>query len=52
VLFGGAGGLLLARWFCRALVATMANGGTLVLPVRPDWRILAFTGAISLLTWC
>lgn len=49
-LLGGAVGLLLARWLSTALVAMMANGGTLALPTGYDWRILAFTGATSLLT--
>jgi predicted permease len=47
--FGALLGLALAQWFSRALVAMMANGGKLDLPVSPDWRILAFTAAISLL---
>jgi predicted permease len=46
---GGGAGLFLAYWFSRALVTMMANGGTLVLSVAPDWRVLAFTGAVSLL---
>ncbi len=49
----GAGGALVgfavAQWFSRALVTMMANGGELPLAVSPDWRIFAFTGAISLL---
>jgi predicted permease len=47
--FGALLGLALAQWFSRALVAMMANGGKLDLPVSLDWRILGFTGAISLL---
>ena len=46
---GGSAGLLLAHWFSAALVAMMANGGTLLLSIAPDWRVLAFTGGISLL---
>ena len=46
---GGSAGLLLAHWFSAALVTMMANGGTLLLSIAPDWRVLAFTGAISLL---
>ena len=49
-------GLLLARgaarqahWFNRALVTMMANGDELALKLSPDWRIFAFTGAVSLL---
>jgi ABC-type antimicrobial peptide transport system permease subunit len=41
---GGVAGLLLARWFSAALVAMMANGGTLILSTAPDWRVFAFTG--------
>jgi predicted permease len=46
---GGIAGFALAQWFSRALIAMMANGDQLDLSVSPDWRILAFTGAISLL---
>jgi predicted permease len=52
MLLAGCGallGLALAQWFSRALVAMMANGGKLDLPVSLDWRILAFTGAVALL---
>ena len=46
---GGCAGLLLARWFSSALVSMMASGDdTLLLSTAPDWRVLAFTGAISL----
>jgi predicted permease len=46
---GGAAGLVLARWLSQVLVAMLANGGTLLLPVDPDWRVLVFTGAIAFL---
>jgi predicted permease len=46
---GSTVGFALAQWFSRALIAMMANGDQLYLSVLPDWRILAFTGAISLL---
>lgn len=46
---GGCAGLLLARWFSSALVTMMASGDdTLLLSTPPDWRVLTFTGAISL----
>src|SRR5260370_14804967 len=46
---GGCAGLLLARWFSSALVSMIVSGDdTLVLSSDPDWRVLAFTGAISL----
>jgi predicted permease len=46
---GALAGLAVAQWFCRALIRMMANGDDLVLRVSPDWRIFAFTGAVSLL---
>lgn len=48
-VLGGCTGLVLSRWFSVALVTMMANGGRLLLSVAPDWRVLAFTGAVSLL---
>jgi predicted permease len=48
-ILGGSAGLLLAYWFSGGLVAMLANGDTLLLSTAPDWRVLAFTGAISLL---
>jgi predicted permease len=48
-VFGGGLGLLLAYWFSGTLVQMMANGSTLVLSTAPDWRVLAFTGVVSLL---
>ena len=44
---GGCSGLLLAHWFSRVLVTMIANGRVVVLSTAPDWRVLAFTGAIS-----
>jgi predicted permease len=46
-VLGGSAGLLLARWFTSVLVTMMANGETLLLSTAADWRVLAFTGAIS-----
>jgi predicted permease len=46
---GAIAGLAIAQWFGRALVTMMANGDQLPLGVSPDWRIFAFTGAVSLL---
>jgi predicted permease len=46
---GAVVGLGMASWFSRVLVAMMANGDELDLAVSLDWRILAFTGAASLL---
>ena len=47
-VLGGSAGLLLAGWFSRALVTMLANGGKLLLDTAPDWRVLAFTSALSL----
>jgi predicted permease len=48
-LLGGGAGVLLAQWFAAFLARMMANGGSLVLAVRPDLRVLAFTAGASLL---
>ena len=45
---GAFAGLFLSRWFCAALVSMLAGGGTLTLDVTADWRVLAFTCAISI----
>jgi predicted permease len=45
---GALGGFAVAQWFGRALVTMMANG-ELALKLSPDWRIFAFTSAVSLL---
>jgi predicted permease len=47
---GGAAGLLLAGWFSGRLVAMLANGGTLAISATPDWRVLVFTAAVSVLS--
>src|SRR5262249_895431 len=49
-ILGSVAGVGLAIWFSSALVAMMANGGTLILPRTPDWRLLAFTIGITLAT--
>ena len=43
---GAAGGLLLAFWSSRALVAQLA----VEMDPSIDWRVLAFTGALTVLT--
>jgi predicted permease len=48
-LLGALAGLGLAQWFSRSLVTMMANGDVLILNVSPDWRIFAFTAAVSVL---
>ena len=44
---GAAAGLCLSYWFTSVLVKLLADGATLMLHVATDWRVLAFTGAIS-----
>jgi putative ABC transport system permease protein len=47
---GGAAGLLLAMWGGRGLLAMLPfDGLTATISADPDWRILAFTGCVSLL---
>ena len=43
-------GVFVAQWFSQSLVTMMANGGEMDLVVSPDWRVLAFTGVVSVLT--
>jgi predicted permease len=45
---GGSLGLVVAAWFSARLLRMVANGGTLLLDVAPDGRVLAFTAAMSL----
>ena len=40
---------MLAHWFSSILVTTMANGEAIAISSVPDWRVLVFTAAISLL---
>jgi predicted permease len=47
-LLGGAIGLAIAYGFSARLVTLFANGRELELSVAPDWRVLAFTAAVSL----
>lgn len=47
-LLGGIAGSLLAVWGVRLLMGMF--GSDTVLPVHPDWRVLAFTVAVSLFT--
>jgi predicted permease len=45
----GAGiGLLMAGWMAARLLALFLNGREAVVSVAPDWRVVAFTGAIAL----
>ncbi len=45
---GGAAGFCAAQWFSRMLITMIANGDSISLKAGPDWRIFAFTGAVSL----
>ena len=48
---GGALGLLFARWGTQALLALMSRGeNQMILDVKPDWNVLLFTLAASVLT--
>src|SRR6202034_2346993 len=47
-LLGGVIGSLLAIWGVRLLVELLGSNTT--LPLAPDWRVLAFTITVSLLT--
>jgi putative ABC transport system permease protein len=46
---GGAGGLLVAQWFSRFLVAFLSRGGgsPLFVDEALDWRVFLFTAAIA-----
>ena len=46
----GALGLLITAWATRSFLAMVALAGPpIALDVRPDWRVLVFTGGITLL---
>jgi predicted permease len=45
---GGTIGIGVAAWFSARLVTLFANGSNVVLSVAPDWRVFAFTAAVSL----
>ncbi len=48
---GGIAGLVLAMWIDRALVSFLPTGRSpLTISTTPDWRILSFNLAVSLLT--
>jgi predicted permease len=50
-VMGGAAGLLLAVWGSELLLGPASGAGSPIqLDLRPDWRVLAFTLAVSLLT--
>jgi predicted permease len=48
---GGAAGLLLALWTTDLLISWSPSGARApYFDVTPDWRVLAFTGAVALLS--
>ena len=49
---GGAVGLAMAGWFSARLFTLFVTGREVVLSVAPDWRVLAFTCAVSLVACC
>ncbi len=50
-LAGGAAGLAMAVWMDEALIGFLPTGGSpLTISTTPDWRILAFTFGVSILT--
>jgi predicted permease len=50
-VIGAAGGMLLAQVLSRYLVTFLSTGDNpLFLDLAPDWRILAFTSAVAILT--
>jgi predicted permease len=51
-LLGGGVGFALAGWFSARLFALFIGGREVALAVAPDWRVLLFTGAVSLLACC
>jgi putative ABC transport system permease protein len=47
----GAGtGVLFAQWGARLLVSLLSSGNAVWLDLSIDWRMLAFTGAVAVLT--
>jgi predicted permease len=50
-LAGGVSGLLLSVWMTRGLLGFMpADGEPLLIRAEPDWRILAFTFSLTMVT--
>jgi predicted permease len=49
---GGVAGLAIAGYFSARLFMLFLNGREVVLSVAPDWRVLVFTCAVSLLACC
>jgi putative ABC transport system permease protein len=49
-ILGGAAGLLVARWMLEALTSLASGYLSRAGEVRLDWRVLAFTAGLSILT--
>ena len=50
-MIGAGFGAALARWLSRGLVQFLSTGDNpLFLDLKPDWRVLAFTAAVAVLT--
>jgi putative ABC transport system permease protein len=48
---GAAAGALMARWLSASLIAFLStDANRLFMDLRPDWRVLAFTTALAVLT--
>jgi putative ABC transport system permease protein len=47
---GGGVGLAMAVWFSGRLLNLFLSGGEVALSVTPDWRVLAFTAIVSVVT--
>ena len=44
---GGSIGLVIAGWLAARLFALILNGREAAVSVAPDWRVVAFTGAVA-----
>jgi len=49
---GGVVGLAMAGWVSGRLFALFVDGRDVVMSVGPDWRVFAFTAAISVVACC
>ena len=47
-MLGGGIGLSMSGWLSGRLFTLFVNGRDLQLSVAPDWRVLAFTAAVSI----
>jgi predicted permease len=49
-VIGGTLGLVLAGWFSERLLALFVNGRDVSVSAAPDWRVVAFTAVVALVT--